>query len=160
MNILNISSAINIPSSLDIGKQGENAVTQVAFDFASWQEEFGDGDVQLLAIRNGDDSPYPVLLEIDGTTATWTVSDADTENKGLGKAQYIYMVDGAIAKTAMFYTVVEQSIDGEETDPPEPYQSWVDEVLQAAEDVKEAIASGGYSFTDDGDGNITIQSLA
>ena len=161
MNTINIScSNKSLPNAVEIGRQGENDVTEVVFDFADWQESFGDGTVQLLAMRQGDGAPYPVNISIDGSTASWLVSNADTAMQGLGKVQYLYIVNEQVAKTAIFNTIVGKSLDDGTEDPPEPYQSWVDEVLEAAEDIKEAIASGGYSFTDDGDGNITIQSLA
>lgn len=156
MNTVNISSAVNVPSSLSIGKQGESDVTEVVFDFSPWVEEFGEGSVQLLVLRNGDTDPYPAALIIDGTTAIWEVSNADTQYKGLGKLQYLYIVDNQVAKTCVFYTIVEQSLSEDTEEPPEPYQSWVDQVLAAAALVESTLRTGFYTFTDDGDGNIVI----
>jgi hypothetical protein len=138
---------------VEIGKQGENGVTDVAFDFSEWEASFGIGTVQLLAMRQGDGAPYPVSISVEGTTALWVVSSADTAMQGLGKVQYLYIVNEQVAKTAIFNTIVGKSLDDGAKEPPEPYQSWVDEVLQAAKEIKQAT---GYVFTDDGGGNITI----
>ena len=130
------------------------------FDYSSWVEEFGAGTVYALAIRAKDEAPYPISLEeVDENKVGWVLSDSDTQYSGLLKAQYIYMVDEQIAKTVIYCFIVEPSLDEVGAEPPPPYESWVNDVLEAAQEVMQAIASGGYAFYDDGQGNITIQQI-
>lgn len=127
------------------------------FDYSSWVEEFGEGTVYALAIRTKDEAPYPISLEeVDENKVGWVLSDSDTQYSGLLKAQYIYMVDEQIAKTVIYCFIVEPSLDEVGAEPPEPYQSWVDQVLDAAALVESTLRTGFYTFTDDGDGNIVI----
>ena len=113
-----------------------------------------------LAIRSKDDAPYPVSLEeVDDSRVGWVLSDSDTQYSGLLKVQYIYMVDEQIAKTVVYCFIVEPSLDEVGAEPPPPYESWVNDVLEAAQEVIEATVSGGYSFDDDGNGNITIHAI-
>ena len=124
---------------------GENAITQVIFDFASWVSEFGAGVCTLLVKRSADDNAYPVALDYDGNTAVWLVSSTDTAYKGAGLAEFTYTVDEQIAKSVVFGFKVLADI-GEPTDtPPDPYETWLDtltnleaETLQNAEDAAKA----------------------
>ena len=98
MNTINVENC----KTLLIGRRGENEVTTVAFDFTEWASEFGSGVVDLYVKRFGDDSAYPVVLTVDGTVASWLVTETDTNVAGYGKAEYVYRVDGKIAKSAVF----------------------------------------------------------
>lgn len=156
------------PARLELGRQGENAVTAFEFDISAWVEEFGAGVLTLTAQRNGDAEPYPVVLENN----VWTVSNADTAVEGYGKAQLQYVVDEQIKKSVIYATLVLPSIEAS-AEPPEPYQTWYDEIVAAKGEAEDAAeAASGYAsdaaasaaeaaeykinFTDDGDGNVVI----
>ena len=66
--------------------------------------------------------------------ATWKVAAADVAHEGWGYIQLIYVVDDVIAKSLVWETRIAPSLDNSE-EPPEPYQAWVDEVLEAAADI-------------------------
>lgn len=161
--VINVDNLMN----LTLGKQGENGVTSFEFDIAPWVEEYGEGAVNLYAIRSGDEEPYPVIL--DGNT--WVVSDIDTAFAGLGEAQLVYSVDGIVKKTAIYGTLVQPSLETSDT-PPAPYKTWLDQMVEVADDAKDyrdeameyASDAEGYaqaasqymlSFTDS-NGDITI----
>ena len=124
MNTINVENC----KTLLIGRRGENEVTTVAFNFTEWQTEFGSGVVDLYVKRFGDDSAYPVVLTIDGTVASWLVTATDTNIAGYGKAEYVYRVDGKIAKSAVFPFFVAEDIGQPASEPPDPYESWLEQL--------------------------------
>ena len=81
---------INLSSTaIQLGKRGENKVTQIVFDYAEWAETFGSGVVTLLVKRKGDASAYPVTVSCAGNKATWLVSSTDTAYAGRGSAEFL-----------------------------------------------------------------------
>lgn len=123
-----------------LGKQGENLARMVYFDEPStWKETFGEGRCELLHQRNGDDAPYPVVLEIEDGRVCWKITASDTALVGEGKCELHYSVDGVVVKSKIWTTSVLPSLGGEVAEPPEPYKGWVDEVLDAAEKIETGI---------------------
>ena len=119
MDITNINLDACPLQYLSIGYVGETGARPVSFDFSAWATEYGAGVLQLLLQRPGDADPYPVVLDIDGTTATWTPDATATERTGQGQAQLVYTVDGVIVKNAIFRVLIAPSL-GAAGDPPEP----------------------------------------
>lgn len=131
--------------NLSLGRRGENAVRQVIFDYSGWKAAYGSGVVTLLVKRAGDAAAYPVALTYDGDTAIWTVSATDTDKVGNGVAEFKFTVGEQVAKSALFGFNVQQDIGVPTTDPPDPYESWLDALedlesatLQNAQDAQEA----------------------
>lgn len=102
--------------TLCIGKQGENAAKRIDFDLSPFAQ-YGNGTVQLLHQRSGDNVPYIVDVEQNGRTATWTVSDDDTAFSGYGRAQLNYYVGEVLAKSVVFTTYCEKSLTDETSAP-------------------------------------------
>lgn len=125
-------------SILPLGKQGENMARKIQFDISRWIGTFGPGTVQLLHQRSGDDAPYPVAVEKDGTQAIWTVTNADTAASGTGRAELQYYVGDALAKSETWMTKVFPALGPAGETPPEAQQGWVDQVLQAGAAAAEA----------------------
>lgn len=121
---------VDAESVIEIGIQGEDHARVFSWDISCWVEEYGEGTVQLLVQRDGDPAPYPVEITKAGTIVYWSPSSADTQRAGYGMAQLSYYVESVIAKQLIMTTLVKPSL-GESVEPPEPYQGWVDEVLQA-----------------------------
>lgn len=125
-------------SILPLGKQGENMARKIQFDISRWIGTFGPGTVQLLHQRSGDEAPYPVAVEQDGTLAVWTVTSADTAAAGSGRAELQYYVGDALAKSETWMTKVLAALGPAGETPPEAQQGWVDQVLQAGTVATEA----------------------
>ena len=115
-------------ATIPIGRQGENDATVVVFDISALIAEYGDGAVVLLVRRNKETDPYPVVVERDGETATWTVSNVDTARVGIGACELFYYVNDVLAKSIVYTTVVRESIDGSTGTQPDPYESWIEEL--------------------------------
>ena len=125
-------------SILPLGKQGENMARKIQFDISRWIGTFGPGTVQLLHQRSGDDAPYPVAVEKDGTQAIWTVTNADTAAAGTGRAELQYYVGDALAKSETWMTKVFPALGPAGETPPEAQQGWVDQVVQVGAEAKAA----------------------
>ena len=125
-------------SILPLGKQGENLARKIQFDLSRWISNFGPGTVQLLHQRSGDETPYPVAVEREGNLAVWTVTNADTASAGTGRAELQYYVGDTLAKSATWMTKVLPALGDASEMPPDSYQSWVDQVLQAGAAAVEA----------------------
>lgn len=147
MSTLNIilgqeSKCLTIP----IGHIGENIVEAVAFDFSAWAEEYGTGTIQLLVQRNGDTDPYPVTLTVDETVATWTISDTDTAVLGMGECQLIYTVGDAVKKSKVYQFNCVKSL-GAAGDAPDPYETWLDTLMELASETQANADSASNSAT-------------
>ena len=113
--------------NINLGQRGENLAVRVRFPMQTWHDLYGsNGEFQLLAQRPGDADPYPVGTVIEGGSVYWYVTSADTSVPGTGSCELRYLVDGVLAKSHVWSTIVNESL-GNPGEPPEPYQSWVDE---------------------------------
>lgn len=124
---------------IPLGREGENNARRIVFDLKPFEEVFGPGVAQLIAKRTGEDAPYPVAIELDGSHVIWTVNSADTAIPGrYGEAELRYMVGETLAKSERWATTVIDALGIPSETPPEPQQNWVNEVLNAAERAEEA----------------------
>ena len=98
---------------------------------------YGDGTAELLhELKDG--TIYPVAVTQDGASVSWTVSASDTATVGAGRAELRWYVGDTLAKSAKFRTSVSSALADSTTEtPPEPQKSWVDTVLQAAQEIKD-----------------------
>lgn len=143
MDITNINLAACPLQYLSIGYVGETGARPVKFDFSAWATEYGAGVLQLLLQRPGEKEPFPVLLDIDGTTATWTPDATATEKTGQGQAQLVYTVGGVVVKNAIFRVLIAPSL-GAAGNPPEPYEDWLQRLTAlAAQTQQSAIDAAG-----------------
>ena len=128
---------VNRIPTITIGYLGENIVTQITFNYSQWKASYGEGTLSLVFKRNGDSMAYPIFLEhdLENYQATWTVTNTDVAKVGVAEAQLVYVVNGeAIKKSEIFTVNVKNSLENGET-PPDPYQSWLDDVYEVADEV-------------------------
>ena len=110
--------------SLAIGRRGENDARRVVFDLAAWRRDYGEGTVQLLHQRAGDESPYPCALTVEGDTAYWLIRAADVSKAGWGSAQLHYYVGDTLAKSAIWRTVTADALSDPSEPPEDPARAW------------------------------------
>ena len=122
---------------IKLGRRGENQARKVVFDvLGKWREGYGEGVASLIVQRNGDAQPYPVTLAEEDGALVWLVSSADTAVAGEGAAELRYTVGDTVVKSQIYKTRVRETLEDSGETPPPAYQSWVDEVLQAAAEVQ------------------------
>lgn len=113
---------------IPLGRQGENLARRIHFNLSAWQMAFGEGRPALIHKRAGDSIAYPIQLTIDGPSAYWDVTRVDTENPGNGKCELSYFVNDVIAKSAVYRTEVQASMNEEVGFEPQDVPNWVDNV--------------------------------
>ena len=129
-------------TTINIGRQGENNATAVEFDVSEWIGSFGAGTLYGIFKRSLAEAPYPVVIKQDGPKAVWTVASIDTEVPGYGCLELRYIVGDTIVKSEIWSTWVSVAL-APETTPPAPRPGWLDQTLQAIEEVKRAVPPGG-----------------
>ena len=116
---------------LYLGRQGENGVRTLDFDFSDFRNRFGDGVLSLVIRRKPNEDPFHVALDIiPQNTAVWTVSNVETDIVGEGEAQFIYTVGGNVKKTVIYKTRVDASLTPVSETAPEAFQNWLDELAE------------------------------
>ena len=133
----------NNQTTIQLGRQGENLARQVIFDLADWIEGYGDGVVELIVRRPGDEKPYPVAVTREGSNAVWTLTATDmavkTSFNNCGQCELRWYVGEILAKSYIWRTCVEPAMDTPaETAPPGPEQGWVDQVAATGAAAKAA----------------------
>lgn len=122
---------------LNLGRVGENNITEFVFDYTNWTDEFGDGVLSLVLKRQGDAEGYPKSMTVESGQSTWVVDSTDAGVEGIGEAQLTYTVNGDVKKSVIYLTRTCPSI--EPVGPaPDPYQSWLDQMIEAKEDAENA----------------------
>lgn len=130
---------------IKLGRRGENQARKVVFDvLEKWREGYGEGVASLIVQRNGDAQPYPVTVTEDNGALVWLVSSVDTAVAGEGAAELRYTVGDTIVKSQIYKTRVRETLEDSGETPPPDFQSWVDEVLQAAADAETAVSKMPY----------------
>lgn len=150
--------ADDIRISIPIGRSGERNIRSVEFDISDWVSEFGEGTAVLLLKRSGESVVYPAEITQNDGLVVWAVTDTDTAVKGIGRGELVYTVGDKTKKGTVFRFVVNEALTGDTENPPEPYKTYVDTVIEKAEEMAEAAQKlQSLTFTDDGNGNIRIE---
>ena len=120
---------------LNLGHQGENNATIFRFPIKDWRIKYGDGEFSLYNKRTYDPDGYLCEVTSDEMYVYWSVSNTDTQYKGKGRCQLVYTVDGVIAKSDTYNTMVEEALTVTET-PPAPWTTWVDDIKNQVKEIK------------------------
>ena len=101
--------------TLDLGLQGENKARQVVFDITDFVESYGEGRVELLFHRNGDDEPMLRPYMKSGTKLYWTITALDTEIAGSNhECALRYYVGDTVIKSNPWRVTVHGAMQGPE----------------------------------------------
>lgn len=123
-------------STIPLGKQGENLVTQIVFPVPP---ELVGTTCTLLHQRALDGSPYPVSVGYTDEGVTWLINSGDTATPGRGVAQLAFTADrGEILKSMQFSTLVLPGLEAG-AEPPDPVKPWFDALMAEIE------AAGGVA---------------
>ena len=123
---------------LPLGKQGENLATQVQFTVEAWIKELGDGTFQMLHQRKTDQDPHAVTIRYADGIVYWDIANTEVAVVGYGKCELQFYKGAILAKSKTWITQTVESLSDAGDTPPEPWESWVEEVLQAGSQAQEA----------------------
>lgn len=123
---------------LSLGRRGENMARSVVFDIREWRSAFGDGTAQLLHQRPDSKNPYPCAVDQNGDEVRWSVTSADVAVVGYGRAELQFFSNGAIVKSEVWSTNIDDAMGVVGAVPPVPQQNWVERVLKASADAWES----------------------
>lgn len=113
---------------IPLGRTGENEAVRIAFTLAPFEEVFPGGTPALLVKRKGDSAAYPVTLTVDGLTAYWTVTSADTDKAGFGQCELQWYLGNTLAKSNKFDFIVIPALEAGAEPPDEPPKRWFDAI--------------------------------
>lgn len=113
---------------IPLGRTGENEAARIAFTLAPFEEVFPGGTPALLVKRKGDSAAYPVTLTVEGLTAYWTVTSADTDKAGFGQCELQWHLGDTLAKSNKFDFIVVPALEAGAEPPDEPSKRWFDAI--------------------------------
>ena len=113
---------------IPLGRTGENEAARIAFTLAPFEEIFPGGTPALLVKRKGDSAAYPVTLTVEGLTAYWTVTSADTDKAGFGQCELQWHLGDTLAKSNKFDFIVVPALEAGAEPPDEPSKRWFDAI--------------------------------
>lgn len=123
-------------STLCLGVQGENKSRIIQIDVSDWLKEFPNANINILVTRPTETTPYIANTSVINGIFTWLISDSDTTYSGLGKAELRATQDDIIKKSLTYLTSIKESLEGVPSPlPPEPSESWVNAVIEKANEV-------------------------
>ena len=133
--------------AIEIGRKGENNVNKVVFPVYGWAELYGDGSFGLIHQRATDNDPYGCTVTVNDKFVEWVITSADVDVVGKGKCELRYInSDGMRVKSVVYETITRDSLGNNSLEPPEPWESWVDNVIDAGTNALEAAdAAQGYA---------------
>ena len=118
-----------------LGKYDEHNTTVVRFDVSVFVAEYPGCSITLTHKRARDPIASPVgSFEFDDMYGYWTITAGDTAYVGLGQAELTVMLAGNKRKSITYETLVVESPTQGDTDPVEPFKSWAEKVIEAAEE--------------------------
>lgn len=119
---------------IPLGRAGENDYTEIAFDITAWQREFTINSITLMIQRPGEDEAYPADVRIDGGYAIHSLTSGDLAYPGIGKCQLQMLSGTVIAKTRIYSTMCNCSLDLSGGDAPTPWYGnvWAQQNNQGA----------------------------
>ena len=125
-----------------LGRLGENKARIIRFDVGKILTEYPEAVFTLLNRRARDPAAYPVPREqyqVEGGALLWTVDSSNLTDEGVGQCELIAGKGDVIYKSVIYQTRVDPALDGSGT-PPEPWESWVEDVTEAADKAEEVLS--------------------
>lgn len=136
MAIETAKTNINELHSLLLGHCGEENARTIKIDVSEWMSAYPQPQISLILIRPTEDTPYPAVISVEDGVVLWTVSKADCAIAGEGKGELRADFEDGTAKSYVFKTIVTDCLPGTVApEPPEAAETWVDKVLDAANDI-------------------------
>lgn len=133
-------------NSVWIGRVGETGATDVIFPLIEgWESANGYG---LVVVRPGETTPYPCDVNVAEDGVHWTPNSGDLLYAGKGKAELILTgASGEIVKSVIYQTAIGKALTDDMTDPPAPWEGYVESVLAAGAKAENMTATASVDDT-------------
>lgn len=131
--MVEVKAETNDSMQISLGRQGEHLAREIVFDVSDMIERYGMGRAELLHQRHEEPAPYPCVITQEENRVIWKLTAADTGLRGDGKAELRWYVGDTLAKSVLYQTLTLPALGEGQTEPPEPWKGWVDEILQEIE---------------------------
>lgn len=118
---------------ITIGRQGESLARLIQFDASSWLAQWPDARIVLMLRRPGESTLYAADAHVEGNALCWMPTNADTAISGMGYYELRAESGDVVVKSITGPMVINVSLTGAETDPPDPYKDWLGRLLDAAQ---------------------------
>lgn len=134
-----------LPEKLFMGYGEEQLSRTLTFDISQMLAELPGGVPMIAYMRPRDELGYLASgVTLDGSTLTWELSAHVMQYKGIGGAQ-IVLVDESGEETHILKSHVMQMLIGSSIpltggEPPEPWETWLEQILAAAARAESAAA--------------------
>ena len=134
-----------LPEKLFMGYGEEQLSRTLTFDISQMQAELPGGVPMIAYMRPRDELGYLASgVTLEGSTLTWELSAHVMQYKGIGGAQ-IVLVDESGEETHILKSHVMQMLIGSSIpltggEPPEPWETWLEQILAAAARAESAAA--------------------
>lgn len=134
-----------LPEKLFMGYGEEQLSRTLTFDISQMQAELPGGVPMIAYMRPRDELGYLASgVTLEGSMLTWELSAHVMQYKGIGGAQ-IVLVDESGEETHILKSHVMQMLIGSSIpltggEPPEPWETWLEQILAAAARAESAAA--------------------
>ena len=119
-----------------LGRSGENLARTVRIDVSEWLDRWPGASIHILHRPKGSEGYYIADTTLEGGMLTWVITAADVAAPGRGRLEIRATEGETIKKSMIGVSIVDASLTGNETEPPDPQSPWVDSVLAAAATVE------------------------
>lgn len=124
---------------IPIGKQGENNAVPILFKVSAWTNKYGEGGTFALSHKRATDSvPYPATITLTDDGVLWLITAADNAIEGYGECELKYVLGDVIKKSVTWKTYTSKALAPVGDTPPDPYESWYEQILEASEEAQKA----------------------
>ena len=126
---------------LNLGFVGENEHTRVTVDCKKLYDQYPNASA-ALTVQPPEGEAYPAVIERDGDSVIWDVTDSDLLCEGTGQLQLSFTAEPHVAKSVIGRFKVSRSIvpTGE---VPEPIENWIDQAEGLLGELEGVIPEGG-----------------
>ena len=133
----------HMPSVIEIGHVGENAVKPIEIDMTAWLKTMPDGVSSILCIRPGetDDDAYIAVTVMNDNVLKWTPLASDIGSvEGYGEIQIRMGAGTLVGRSVRVKTMVRSSIGSSGT-LPAAQQPWIDQMIMLKDQTVNAAES-------------------
>ena len=133
----------SLPEQVWVGYRAEQHSRNPRIEISEVLADLPNGTPQLLCMRPGETTAYLATITMDGSTLVWNINGYDTEKRGVGAIQVLLTESGSdipILMSQPIPTYIDVSIYAEDAEVPDPWESWLSQILAAASRAESAAA--------------------